>query len=282
MTIASDLVNKFLDMKTLPHIAFQLTQMISEDNSTMEEFESVIKLDPTLVVKTLKIVNSPMYALRKKVTSISEAVVYIGMENLRNMIVVSSLKDIYSKESGSASFSRVKLWLHSACVALCNQMIAERVMGEKGEDAFLCGILHDFGMIIEDQVANELFMETCDRYQETKEEITTLENIIIGTDHCKVGAYISGHWKLPENIKNGIKNHHKKGNNLPPNDLTSITQIAEYLVSRMGYSAMANMSGNLPDTLAQHMKENISEYKAIAMDLPEELKKAEEIYKTDV
>ena len=281
MITAKNMVNRFLQVKTLPHVAFKLTRMISEDNSTMQEFESVIKLDPTLVLKTLKLVNSPMYALRKKVINISEAVVYIGMENLRNMIVVSSIKDIFKEEFKSDSFSRPQLWLHCAAVAICNQMIAERIMGEKGEDSFLCGILHDFGMIIEDQVVHDDFLKTCDAYQETNELITTLESDIIGTNHCEVGAIISEQWKLPENIIKGIKKHHNKNSILPPNDITSITQIGEYLVSRMGYTSLPEMKGTLPDSLAQHMKENISEYKTIAMDLPGELKKAEEVYKID-
>jgi putative nucleotidyltransferase with HDIG domain len=282
MITPKNMVNRFLQVKTLPHVAFKLTRMISEDKDTMQEFESVIKLDPTLVLKTLKLVNSPIYALRKKVTNISEAVVYIGMENLRNMIIVSSIKEIFKDQCHSDSFSRPQLWLHCAAVAICNQMISERIMGEKGEDSFLCGILHDFGMIVEDQVVHDDFLKACDAYQENNRLITTIESDIIGTNHCEVGAIISQQWKLPESITKGIKKHHNKNSTLPPNDITSITQISEYLVSRMGYSALPAMRGVLPETLALHMKENISEYKTIAMDLPGELKKAEEVYKIDI
>ncbi|MCP3926192.1 MAG: HDOD domain-containing protein [Desulfobacterales bacterium] len=280
--IAKKMVKKFLQIKTLPHIAFQLTQMISEDNSTMQEFESVIKLDPTLVLKTLKLVNSPYYALRKKVTSISEAVVYIGMENLRNIIVVSAIKDIYSKECKSDSFSRAKLWLHCAAVGLCNQMVSERIMGEKGEDPFLCGILHDIGMIIEDQVVPDDFLEICDEFKKSKTLITDIEKEHLGSNHCEIGSILAEHWKLSEDIQNGIKNHHEIENTLAPNNITSITQIGEYLVSRMGYSSLNGMKGTLPAPLSEHMKQYIGEYKMIAMDLPDELNKAKEIYKINI
>ncbi len=65
--------------------------MISDDKSTMEEFEEIIRLDPTLVVRLLRLVNSAYYSLRNKVTSISEAVVFIGSDSLRNMVVVEAL-----------------------------------------------------------------------------------------------------------------------------------------------------------------------------------------------
>ena len=95
MVTAQSLLTKFTNMKTLPHLAIKLSKMISDDNCSIAEFEQVIKLDPTLVLRLLKLVNSPYYALRQKCNSISDAVIYVGMENLRNIVVTTALKDIY-------------------------------------------------------------------------------------------------------------------------------------------------------------------------------------------
>ena len=89
MTRAEELLKKFNDMKTLPHIGIRLSQMISNENTTMHEFEKVIKMDPTLVLRLLRIANSSYYSSRRKVESISEALVLVGMNNLRNMVVLS-------------------------------------------------------------------------------------------------------------------------------------------------------------------------------------------------
>ncbi len=70
MPRASDIVQKIKVMKTLPNIAVRLTRMISDDSSSLQEFEEVIRLDPTLVLRLLKIVNSPYYALTSSVESI--------------------------------------------------------------------------------------------------------------------------------------------------------------------------------------------------------------------
>ena len=95
MPTAKSLLNKFTTAKTLPHIAIKLTKLISDENSTMQDFEKMIKMDPTLVLRLLRGANSPYYGLRQKVNSISRAVVVIGINNLRNMIVTEGLKEIF-------------------------------------------------------------------------------------------------------------------------------------------------------------------------------------------
>ena len=96
-------------MKILPVVAIRLTRMISDDTKSLQEFEEVIRLDPTLVLRLLKIVNSPFYALVSKVDSIAEAIAFVGMNNLRNMIAVDILKNTIKNDTVHTSFSRNNL-----------------------------------------------------------------------------------------------------------------------------------------------------------------------------
>jgi len=281
MPTASVLLTKFKSMKTLPNVAIQLTRMISEDSYSMQAFEEIIKLDPTLVLKLLKTINSPYYALMSKVTSISEAVAFIGMDNLRNLIVMDVLKNLVTNSKSSDVFSRNKLWLHSAAVAICSQLIAERIFQQNSENAFLCGLIHDIGMIIEDQLEPELFMMACNAYKSGEKSIIQYEKEHIGTDHAKVGFQLARDWKLPLSVLNGIQQHHLNNNKIKPEELTGIIQIADYLIYRQNVTPIEGMQGNLSQTLLLHMRKNIQEYKAIALDLPEELAKAEELYSLD-
>ena len=106
MATAEALLKKFKELKTLPHVAIRLSKLISDENTTMQEFENLIKMDPTLVLRLLRTVNSSYYGLRQKVSSISRAVILIGMRNLRNMVVTEALKDIFSQGSNEEVFSR--------------------------------------------------------------------------------------------------------------------------------------------------------------------------------
>jgi len=278
---APELIRKFNNAKTIPHVAVRLTQLISSENSSFHEFEKLIRLDPTLVLRVLRMANSAYFALKQKVDSISRALVFIGMKNLRNMIVTEALRDIFKSDSEQTKFSRNHLWLHSAVVAICSQMISERILGQKGEDAFLCGILHDIGMIVEDQVAHEAFISVCETYQPNARPITDYETDTIGANHCELGYMLAQNWQLPFVVQEGVKLHHDYRIDRPAQDIVSIIQISEYIAAKLNYSALPDMTAALPPNLINHIKENMGEYKIIVKDLPDEIAKAKEIYESD-
>ncbi len=282
MANATTLLKKFNNIKTLPHLAIRLTKMISDDDSSIGEFEEVIKMDPTLVLRMMRLVNSPFYGLREKAKSISDALVFLGMKNLRNMIVVEALKDIFRSGGGEDEhFSRSRLWLHCAAVSICSQLIAERIFGIKGEDAFLCGILHDIGLIVEDQVDPEGFLSVCKEAKPDYSQLIKLEKKIIGADHADIGHLLSVEWKFPLGVQEGIRDHHKDLKKVDPKSLTGIMQIAEYMVARIDMTVFPGMQGNLSQPLILHIRDNIDEYKALGKDLPDEMFKARELYELE-
>ncbi|MDA3791007.1 MAG: HDOD domain-containing protein, partial [Desulfobacula sp.] len=178
-------------------------------------------------------------------------------------------------------FSRNKLWHHCAAVAVCSQLIAERIFQQNSEDAFLCGLIHDIGMIILDQLEPELFMITCKAYKPGEKSITHYEKKHIGTDHTKVGWQLARDWKLPLSVLDGIQQHHLSRDKIKPDEMAGIIQMADYLIYRQKITPIEAMQGNLSQPLLLHMRRNMQEYKGIALDLPEELAKAEELYSLD-
>jgi len=278
MTREHALIRKFNNIKTLPHVAIRLSKLLSNENNSFKDMEEVIRLDPTLVLRVLRIVNSAYYGLKQKVDSIERAVVFIGMRNLRNMVVTEALKDIFRMETNGQVYSRRQLWLHCAAVSICGHMIGERILGQKGEDVFLCGILHDIGIIVEDQVARKSFIETCNRFQLNSRSFVDHENEVIGTNHCAVGYELSREWSLPVTVQEAIRDHHRLSHTISPSSVTGILQISEYIVSRMNYTAMPGMKETLSAQLLDHLVENIGEYKTLIRDLPDEMVKARELY----
>ena len=281
MKTANEFLKTFKEVKTLPHVAIQLSRLISDANSSIKEFEKLIKMDPTLVMRLLRLVNSPYYGLQQRVESISRAVVLLGMKNLRNMVVVQALKDIFKSGSDEDIFSRRKLWLHCAAVSICSQMIAERIFQKKGEDAFLCGILHDIGIIVEDQAKHELFIQCCKAYDPGLKSFTDCEREVMGTDHGTVGYLLAQDWKLPPDVIKAIRQHHKMITTISPSSVSGIVQIAEYIVTKLNYPAINGMATSLSPPLFDHISDNLMEYKSLAGDLPEEITKAREIYEAE-
>ncbi len=280
---ANFFLKKLREMKTIPSVAIRLISMIEDDTSTLQEFEEVIKIDPTLVMRLLKLVKSAYFSLRTQIKNVSEAVAYIGMDNLRNLIVLDALKNLISNDSNSGVFSRKQLWLHSSVASICCQMISERIFVQKGENAFLCGILHDIGLIIEDQVAPDQFHDFCRTFDPKKDVLTEQELSVMGTNHQTIGYLLAKNWGLKREIRQGIKLHHKSLNAIEPDSIEGILQISEYLISRLHYGAFPELKVSLfSPPLIVHMKKNIMGYRAIVDDLPNEIKKAKEIYFLEV
>lgn len=278
MHSAQQLLRRFTSLKTLPHVAIRLSTLLSEEKTHIQDFEEVIKLDPVLVSRILRVANSAFFGLREKVSSISRALVFLGTKNLRNMVATEAIKDIISSKTDGNAFSRKNLWLHCAAVSITAQMISERVFGRRGEDVYLCGILHDIGLIIEDQTVPERFAATCKSLSASSRTLTEVEKEVIGTDHCSVGFLLSEDWKLNEDVKKGIRDHHRIDDELQPNSMTGLIQLAEFFACRLSYPALPTVKGSLSPLLVRYVKENSEEFRVLLREIPAHMAAAKELY----
>lgn len=278
MATARQLLEQFKDSKTLPHVALRLSKLLSDEGSRIQEFEDLIKMDPVLVSRLLRMVNSPYFGVRENIKTITRAIVFMGVKNLRNLVVVEGLKDAFRENSGKQAFSRERLWLHCVAVSICSQSIVERIFGRRGEDAFLCGILHDIGLIVEDQTASELLAKTWETAASDSRPLPAVEREIIGTDHCELGALLAADWNLPEEVQKGIRKHHALEEAEGPGSLIGVIRLAEFIALKMGYEAIPGVKGRLCAPLAGHVRDHLQEYRLLARDLPAQLVKARNLY----
>jgi len=278
MLILEKLTEKFNSIKTLPHVAIRLTKMLSIKKFSIADYEEVIKYDPALVMRLFRLVNSAFFSLPEKVETISDAISFAGIDNLRNMVVVEALRDIFSDGNESEQFSRKKLWLHSVATAVCARKIAEDIYGIKGEDSFLCGLLHDIGMVVEHQCLPEKFNTMLLAYDNSDSLFTDHEKTHIGVNHCETGFWLARSWKLPAVVQFGIRDHHLTQNNVKTSDISSIIQLAEFIVARMGYAIQPEVQPDLPKPLLRHMENHIRKYQHLLNILPDEIKKTTDVY----
>lgn len=277
--IAEKLIKKFSTIKTLPHVVTRLSLLIHDENSTMREFEDIIKMDPTLVARLLSLVNSPYYGLAQKVDSIGRAVAYIGMKDLYNLTVTDAMKNMFTSSDVTVeNYSRKGLWLHCAAVSICCKIVAERIFGVNGDNPYLAGIIHDFGIIIEEQVQPDQFFAACRATTQEGGSLDSFEEEFLNTNHSEIGYILAKQWNIAEEIQEAIRDHHTLIEGIKPESLTGILQISEYLSAQMGYEAMPGFSPSLSPCLADHIHENIDEYKILIEDLPEEMDKAKALY----
>lgn len=280
MASARNLISKFAASRTLPVVAIKVTQLANSESTTIQDFEEVIKLDPALVMRLLRLVNSPFFGLTSKVESLSKAVVFVGLKQLRNLVAVEAARDIFSDSDKNPDFSRRNLWINSATVAVLAQLISKRIFGQEGDDVFLAAILHDIGIIVEDQIVPEEFHDACHAYVSGDQDLLySGEDKIIGTNHTKIGAVMAQEWKLADQVVEAIRYHHDHTKSYPVPSAISILQLAEFMVCKLKYGVVFDKIDPLPKYLESHLKENMREYRVLLKSLPEQMNKAEELYK---
>ncbi len=279
MASARNLISKFAASRTLPVVAIKVTQLANSESTTIQDFEEVIKLDPALVMRLLRLVNSPFFGLTSKVESLSKAVVFVGLKQLRNLVAVEAARDIFSDSDKNSDFSRRNLWINSATVAVLAQLISKRIFGQEGDDVFLAAILHDIGIIVEDQMVPEEFYKACHAYVSGDQDLLySGEDKIIGTNHTKIGAVMAQDWKLTDQVVEAIRYHHDHTKSYPVPSAISILQLAEFMVCKLKYGVVFDKIDPLPKYLESHLKENMREYRVLLKSLPEQMKKAEELF----
>ncbi|MCL2457778.1 MAG: HDOD domain-containing protein [Desulfobulbus sp.] len=280
MTPAEALIKKSKNIKTLPHIVSRLAQLIDDDSSTLQDFEEVIRLDPALIARLLTLVNSSYFGLIRKVDSISRAVVLLGMKNLHNIAITDALQRMLRSHSGITKFFPQQLWLHSAASGICCKMIAERIFALNGDDAYLCGIIHDIGLIVIMEANSEAFLQLIEQLEVGGPSIITLEQQLLQTDHCEIGYILTQNWHLSKAISEAIRDHHADDLvDVAPHSPAGILQMSEYIVHQLHFPAVKEgLTINLAPSLAAHIQDNLEEYKVLAENLPEELEKTKNLY----
>lgn len=279
MASTQSLIGKFSELKTLPTVAIRVTQLANSELTTIQDFEEVIKLDSVLVMRLLRLVNSPFFGLAYPVESLSKAVVFVGIKQLRNLVAVEAAREFFSDTNKHPEFSGKNLWFNSATIAVLAQLISRRIFGKKGDDVFLASILHDIGLMVEDQVVPEEFHKVCRAYVSRDNQLLyAAEDEIIGTNHAKIGKVMAKDWHLSDDVVQAIRFHHDHDRSYPVPSVISILQLAEFMIGKLKYGVVFEKIDPLPSYLESHLKKNIAEYRVLLKSLPEEIKKAKELF----
>jgi putative nucleotidyltransferase with HDIG domain len=210
------------DLPTLPRIATEVLDVLSDPLFSVEALEQILSQDPSLCAKLLKMANSAYYSLRFPVDSVRRAMLVLGAREIQQMVLSLSVFRVFPAQKGQATFDRDKFWEHSAAsaviaraFALKLKLLASRHLQNRPGDAdnsleatFSAGLLHDLGKIVLDYYFHDEFMQALALVETQSLSILEAEEKVFGEDHTTIGAWLAGTWKLPENIVTAIRYHH--------------------------------------------------------------------------
>lgn len=231
------------DFATLPAVAGKVLALLSDDESNVREIASVIETDPSLTLKILQMANSPLYALRQPVASVSQAILALGVSRVTNIVLSVSIFSKYLMLARSVNTAFMeRYWLHSSSVGTVARVLSSK-LGRSFKDAeFLAGLLHDTGKMAMMQFEPELFAESISLASIGGQTDLESERIVFGADHCAVGAIITQMWRLPQEYKTITEFHHTP--ELAPNnkELCAVVRIADMFCEIWGADFYENLS----------------------------------------
>jgi len=188
---------------SLPDIYLQISEMISDPRYTAADMGAVISKDPGLSLRLLKIVNSSFYGFQAKVDTISRAITIVGVEDLKNLVLATSVVDKFN-EIPSELVDMTDFWMRSVNCGVIAKLLAKESSVLHCERLFLTGLLHDLGSLvmyykIPDQSKEVLLAADYDRQM-----VGVLEREMLGFTHADVGQALISSWGLPESLYEAI------------------------------------------------------------------------------
>jgi putative nucleotidyltransferase with HDIG domain len=199
------LVASVKDLPPLPGIVMSAMEMTLNPDASVRDLQQLISKDQALSAKILRIVNSAMYSLSREVSTVSHAVVVLGMRTVSSVIMAASIEAIFvrAKDLGTKLMSE-----HSWGTALAARTIARRVRYENAEEALICGLMHDIGKPV-------MMMNFHARYNLIVSEIYKgngnfhqSELLAFGYSHAHVGALLAKKWNFPPQLLEAVGYHH--------------------------------------------------------------------------
>jgi putative nucleotidyltransferase with HDIG domain len=233
---AVDLIAKVKNLTPVSNAALNLVGMLDQPEISNENIVEVLKFDTVLTAKLLRACNSPFFGLEEPVSSVEQAVLILGHQQILHITLSIAFSSSMSAPLVGYASEGQELWQHSLVAAFASENIARNVniVAIEPPVAFTAGLLHDIGKV----VLNHVLTEECqtairNRITQDGRARTEAEKEIIGADHAEVGQCLLKEWRLPPEIVEAVANHHTPVTKPAPK-LSALVHVANCVAHMIG------------------------------------------------
>ena len=197
------------NLPSMPSVAMRVVEMAQSEEVDVNELADLIATDPALTTKILKTVNSPFYGLSKEVATISQALVVLGLQAVKTLVLGFSLvRDLKSQEENDSGFDYDTYWRRSIYAAVAARQIGQEVNLAEHEEAFLAALLQDVGMPALHATLGERYDQVLEQDGPSHQTLPDAEQSAIDATHAEVTSLLASTWQLPTILSNPITFHH--------------------------------------------------------------------------
>jgi putative nucleotidyltransferase with HDIG domain len=228
-------------LPTLPGIITMLGSLADNDKVSAHEMARVVSADQVLSAKVLKLVNSAFYGFPGRVSTVSNALILLGVNVVKSLAITSSIFDIMEK-------SIVGLWEHSMGVATAAGAIARTMKLPEPEETATAALLHDIGKVIIKIKLQDDYAQLTALMNEKGCTMMEAERDLLDIDHAELGGLLARSWLLPEKLIEPITCHHQVDRSQAHQSKTAVIHLADALIKASGFG----FSGDILVPQIQH------------------------------
>ncbi|MES2149946.1 MAG: HDOD domain-containing protein [Pseudomonadota bacterium] len=208
MTLAlEDVIAHLQELPSLPAVVMELLSNIDQEDIDISVLARKVSHDQALTAKTLRLANSSVYGLQIKVTTIQQAITYLGFQTTRNLITAAAITGCFA-EGKCPGFNDKAFWRHSIASAACAKVLARRLRFNQ-DYAFTAGLLHDIGRLVLVSSFPAQYQLVMSWRQANDCTVLEAERAVLGIDHVVAGVALAEHWNFSDTMKSAIAGHHE-------------------------------------------------------------------------
>jgi putative nucleotidyltransferase with HDIG domain len=194
------------DLPSLPAVVMELLSSVEQEDVDISVLAKKVSYDQALTAKTLRLANSSTYGLQVKVTTIQQAITFLGFQTTRNLITAAAITGCFP--SGRCTgFHDKAFWRHSIATAACARALARRMRFNQ-DIAFTAGLLHDIGRLVLVTAHTEAYAQVVAWHGQHGGDWLDAEQAVLGIDHVDAGVALADHWNFSSTMRQAIAFHH--------------------------------------------------------------------------
>lgn len=217
------------EIPTIGAIASEVVRLVYDRDGDARAIGRALEKDPALTARVLRLANSPYYGARAQVSSLDRAVGLLGTTEIRNIALSVSVMGNFSARFGGQTFDWARFWEHSSGCALIAQVMARLLGIPTSGGEYVAGLLHDVGKILLGHHFPEEFSAVLELASREGVGMEEAENRVFGTDHGRLGDWLSARWCFPPPIREAIAHHHHPEQASEAGDMASLVHLADLL-----------------------------------------------------
>ena len=223
----NDKLSKICNLPALPSIVNEALRMLNDPDTSNSDLIKIISKDQSFITKILTIANSPIYGLRREVSTLDFAILVLGFNEIKNIVFAISFIESFRNEQ-DRYFNQSGFWLHSFLTANVARRICEDLNIKKTGEAFVAGFLHDFGISILHRFLHYEFVQI---YNDVATGMSYFdsERSVLNLNHFEIGEILMNKWCLPYILSDAVRYHHNPSSANVDKELASIVHLADYM-----------------------------------------------------